>query len=231
MSITIPTSELIGGLSDVLPQITDPKGDHAGVQIAWTGETLTFTAYDVYSAAEVYWLSGEGDENDADEDTADDIDWGGHDAPWRTWVSALQAKEIVKVFKLPAKLWRFPVEIGCANDSRTLTIHREDGPRTGRELIIPADPGECHQIPDVRAIAYAEDRDADPAVVPTFAPYRMAAFGSARSHGVMQLFLGDVNQPVGIRIGQRFAGFLYQSGAKAVHRYNALRDGAGVMTS
>jgi hypothetical protein len=58
--ITIPTTELIGGLTDVLPIITDPKSDLAGVVVEWDGEALHFTAYDVYSGATVLWIPGEG---------------------------------------------------------------------------------------------------------------------------------------------------------------------------
>lgn len=235
--ITIPTTELIGGLTDVLPQITDEKSDYAGVLINWDGTSLHFTAYDVQSAATVYWTPGEGAEStDEDEGTPGgggtfpDVDWGGDDAPWRTWIGVASAKEIVKLFKLPAKLWRFPVALKCSPTGDRLIVEREDGPRVGRTLMVWADPGKVHSVPDVRDVAYAEDREVATDGHLEIAAYRLAAFGNVRGHGVLRLELGGPNEPIGVTMGQRFAGFVYRSGAKGVHRYNVLRDGAGLVT-
>lgn len=245
--ITIPTSELIGGLSDVLPHISDPKGSAtSGVKIAWTGEALVFTTYDVYSGVDVHWIPGEGDEAEVQGDQEDEvgdgysITWGGEDDPWSTFVYYEQAKEIVKVFKLPAKLWRMPVTLKCSPTGDRVTIEREDGPRVGRFLQVQADPGMTKNIPDVRAIAYAEDRgevDGVPSLatfspsppVVVFSPTRLAAFGLGRPLGVLRLVLGNPNEPAGIMMGRRLAGFIYQSDAKGVHPYSVLRDGAGVV--
>lgn len=230
--ITIPTTELIGGLTDVLPQLTDEKSDYAGVRIDWDGTSLHFSAYDVHSGATVFWTPGEGAEGDIDEDDARDVNWGGDDAAWRTWISVANAKEIVKLFKLPAKLWRFPVGLKCSPTGDRLIVEREDGPRVGRTLMAWADPTKVHSVPDVRAIAYAEDRQSNIKIGPfEVAAYRLAAFGNVRGHGVLRFDFGGPDEPVGVTMGQRFAGFVYRSGAKGVHRHNLLRDGSGLVTS
>lgn len=229
--ITIPTTELIGGLSDVLPVITDPKSALAGVVVEWTGEALRFTTYDVYSGACVEWVPGEGAEGeigDGDEAEDDDIAWGGDDDPWRTWIWLDHAKDIVKLFKLPAKLWRFPVQIKCtvAGD---LMFERVDSPRGNRELRIPGDLDKARRdVPDVTAIANAYDRTPTEHAAGRFNAARLGAFGAVRPHGLMQMEFGTVNEPVGVRIGSRFHGFIYFADAKNVRPYNSLRDGAGV---
>jgi len=238
--ITIPTTELIGCLADVLPQISDPKGALAGVAIRWDGDTLHFTTYDVYSGATVSWTPGEGAEGSLDDDEKeegpgwdDDIAWGGDDDPWETWIRLDQAKDILKLFKLPAKLWRFPVTMKCSLSGDRLTIERTDSPKGQRLLVIPGDRDMLKKIPDVRAVAYAENRDYK---FPrngriSFANTRLGAFGAVRYHGVMTLDFGSDDEPAGVRMGTRFAGFLYPAGAKNVRPYNFLRDASGVRTT
>lgn len=230
--ITIPTSELIGGLTDMVPHISNPKdGYTAGVKLAWDGEALHFTVYDVLSAATVLWLPGEGDEAEVDDEHDEEIEWGGTDDPWTTFLWLPQVKEIVKVFRLPAKLWRTPVNVKCSPTADRLTIEREDGPRVGRFLQVSADTGKLKDIPDVRTIAYDERRTPAADGVAAFSPSRLAAFGVGRPLGVLKLEVGSVNEPVGVTMGSRYAGFIYRSDAKGVHQYNLLRDGAGLVTS
>lgn len=230
--ITIPTAELIGCLTDVLPHVSDPKhGINPGVKIEWDGEALHFTVYDVYSGVSILWLPGEGAESEVDDSEDDSIVWGGGDSPWSTFLPYDTVKEIVKVFKLPSKLWRFPVNLKCSPTGDRLTIEREDGPRTGRFLQVFADPSVVSQFPDVRAIAYAEDGEYPAADAVVFSPYRLAAFGAGRPLGVLKLTLRGPDEPVGVMMGSRSAGFIYRSEASGVHRYSFLRDGRGVVQS
>ncbi len=228
--ITLPTTELIGCLTDVLPQISDEKGALAGVRVAWTGESLTFTTYDVYAGAVVEWVPGEGAEGDIDDDDNETlyVEWGGDDDPWATWIWLPQAKEILKLFKLPAKLWRFPVQVKCtlAGD---LIVERVDSPRGNRELRIPGDPDMLKRIPDVRAAA--ESVIAAGATLRDhvgFAAGRIGAFGAIRPHGALALRFGPGGDPVAVTAGSRFAGFIYPQG-ETPRRYSVLRDGAGFM--
>ena len=233
MSITIPTTELIGCLSDVLPQISDEKGALAGVAIRWDGESLHFTTYDTYSGATVIWTPGDGAEGDVPEvdggeEAPDDIEWGGDDEPWETWIWLPHAKDIVKLFKLPAKLWRFPVTMKCSLSGDRLTIERTDSPKGERLLSIPGDRDKLKQIPDVRN--FARDRGAVTTEygAVTFTAARLGAFGNVRPHGHMTMEFGTLNDPTSIWIGSRFAGFVYPSTAKNVRPYNWLRDDSGV---
>lgn len=230
--ITIPTTELIGCINDVLPVITDPKSDLAGVVIEWTGEKLVFTAYDVYSGGSVEWFPGEGAEGEIDmpEDSDhEDINWGGDDSPWRTWIWLAQAKDILKLFTLPAKLWRFPVQIKYVATG-DLMIERVDSPRGNRELRVPGDPDKARkQIPDVAAIAMAMDRVPGDYAAVHFNHQRLGAFGTVRPHGTMVMEFGGLSDSVGVLIGSRYRGFIHFTDAKHVRPYNFLRDGSGLV--
>lgn len=228
--ITIPTTELIGGLTDVLPTISNPKSELAGVKIAWDGDALHFTVYDVLSGATVQWVPGEGSESESDEDdeTADDVNWGGDDAPWATWISLAQAKEILKLFTLPAKLWRFPVTLKCSLSGDRLTVERTDSPKGERLLSLPGYPEMLRKMPDVRGVA-GSFSETTPTAYLRFAGPRLAALGAVRYHGAMVLTHGaDDDAPVCVTMGSRFVGFIYQTQAKSVRPYSFLRDGSGL---
>jgi hypothetical protein len=229
--ITIPTTELIGGIQDMLPIVLDDKSDLAGLAIEWDGESLHFTAYDVFAAATVQWTPGEGAEGDLDEDAErDDVRWGGDDSPWRTWIYLDAAKEIVKLFKLPAKLWRTPVTLKCTPVG-DLLIERIDSPRGNRELRVPGDPDKVRRdIPAVDAIRHPQGIGINGYPDPVgFFHARLGAFGAARAHGTLIMTFGAVDNPVAITMGSRYAGFIYPTDTKNVRPFNFLRDGAGVV--
>lgn len=230
--ITIPTTELIGGIQDMLPHITDEKSSLAGLAVEWDGNALHFTAYDVYSGATVEWIPGEGAEGEiGDGDDLEDYDWGGDDAPWRTWIWLPAAKEILKLFKLPAKLWRFPVTIKCTPGG-DLIIERTDSPRADRYLRVAGDPDFARKnIPDVRNIATSPENTDTPKECQSYFHARLGAFGAARAHGTLTMFFGADSEPTGIMMGTRYRGFIYPSGAKGVRPFSLLRDGSGLVTS
>lgn len=233
--ITIPTAELIGGIQDMLPHILDERSGLAGIVVEWDGSALHFTAYDIYSGATVQWVPGEGAEKDDPIETEGSDDgyepeWGGDDAPWRTWIWLPAVKEIVKLFKLPAKLWRTPVTIKCT-PAGDLIIERTDSPRADRYLRVPGDSDKARRdVPDVRAIAAKSAANDQPYDNMQFFHARLGAFGAARAHGTLTLFFGAMDEPTGITMGIRYAGFIYPTGSKNVRRYSFLRDGAGMAT-
>jgi hypothetical protein len=234
--ITIPTTELIGGIQDMLPIVLDDKSNLAGLAIEWDGESLHFTAYDVFAAATVKWTPGEGAEGEIDEDSppeyGTDVNWGGDDSPWRTWIYLDAAKEIVKLFKLPAKLWRTPVTLKCTPVG-DLLIERVDSPRGNRELRVPGDPDKARRdIPNVRAIQmHVGDEIGGPRESVGFFHARLGAFGAARAHGTLCMVFGGVSEPVGITMGSRYAGFIYPTDTKNVRPFSFLRDGASLVAS
>jgi hypothetical protein len=231
--ITIPTTELIGGIQDMLPIVLDDKSDLAGLAIEWDGESLHFTAYDVFAAATVQWTPGKGAEGEIDDDAGrDDVHWGGDDSPWRTWIYLDAAKEIVKLFKLPAKLWRTPVTLKCT-PAGDLLIERVDSPRGNRELRVPGDPDKARRdIPTVETIRHPQGIGINGYPDPVgFFHARLGAFGAARAHGTLTMTFGATDNPVAIAMGSRYAGYIYPTDTKNVRPFNFLRDGAGVVAS
>jgi len=246
-SITIPTTELIGCIKDVLPTVLDPKAELFGLAIEWnqteddTPEgSLRFTAYDVRAGATVEWVPGEGAEGEVNEEGDGDPNepnWGGDADPFRVFIRGEHCKEIVKLFTLPAKLWRFPVSLKVNLSQSKLIVERQDGPHGERFLTVPTANDLLRHIPDVRAIATAEDvtpawmqGDGDGNASPFILNYsnaRFAALGAVRFHGTMRFYPNAIDEPTQIRMGSRYHGFLYREGAR-VQRHNFLRDGAGM---
>lgn len=227
--ITIPTTELIGCIAETLPHISDPKHSaYAGLVLSWDGEALRFAAFDVYSGAEVTWVPGEGAEGDLDEDSdqGEDIAWGGADDPWRIFITYADAKEIVKLFKLPTALWRFPVKLKVNAVGTKLTVERDDMSRGERLLVLSTYNDTLKHIPSIEQVATQISRYQTTTYVdlPTA---RLAAFGAALRHGTTALFFGPSDEPVAVRIGSRVVGFVYRSGRKG---FNMLRDGGGLLT-
>lgn len=230
--ITIPTTELIGCLSAVLPITLDPKDNSlAGVAIEWDGEALHFTVYDVASGATVRWIPGEGAEGEVGDDESDDYaSWGGEDSPWRVFIAHADAKEIVKLFKLPAKLWRYPVSLKVNLSSTKLIIERNDMSRGERLLTVSTDNAVLRNIPNVRErVEQVASEMNVPSANPCFNGLRLASLGASTAYGVLSFsFLDD--GMVGAQAGTRYAAFVYQSGTNP-RPYNFLRDGTGLHTS
>lgn len=233
--ITIPTTELIGCISAVLPITLDPKDNAlAGVAVEWDGEALHFTVYDIVTGATVRWVPGEGAEGEVDENESDDYaSWGAsdNDTPWRVFISHADAKEIVKLFKLPAKLWRYPVTLKVNLSQTKLIVERQDGPRGERLLTVSTDNTVLRNIPDVRAVAEkAATAEVPHPQIAAFNGLRLASLGASTAYGVLTAAFDAEDRPVGVFAGSRYAAFIYRSGANP-RPYNILRDGAGLVTS
>jgi hypothetical protein len=193
----------------VLPILSDPK--EQGILIAWDGEQLHFAAHDVNSGGISTWIPGEGAEGEQDDEGSADVDWGGDDSPWQVFLWAGQAKEILKLFRLPAKLWRVPVTLKCTLTGDRLIIEREDGPKGERLLTLPSDQDRARKFPDIREIASRRTEVSTGYGDVQFWPARIGAFGQVRPHGALALHFGYEKEPVMVRVGTRFVGFLYQA--------------------
>jgi hypothetical protein len=234
--IIIPTTELIGCISDVLPIFTVPPKDNplGGIRIAWDRESLFFTAYDVYTGAQVEWTPGFGAESDMENGPEgsvwdDDIAWGGDDPAWEVFIRYEDAKEILKLFKLPAKLWRTPVSLKVNDIGTKLIIERDDSRRGERLLVLATDNDRLRDLPPFtewidRSVyqPYATDTISFPS------PARLGSFGAVRPHGPITFTFGSEGHPAGIEIGSRFRGFIFETHEKP-QPYRLLRDGAGFL--
>jgi hypothetical protein len=215
--LTIPTSELIGLLTDVLGFTPVVKDDpRRGVLVEWDGETLHASAYDVLSAGRSSWAPGQGQEGDPRDDDVV-IEWGGEDAPWKAFVTFDDVKDIIKSFKVAAKLWWLPLTVKISPTGSRLTVERSgEFGKPAALVTVRVDRDVTAKFPDVhmawRVLQNAEV--ADPIGSVSFSPYRLAAFGTVRSHGVLDLEFAGEQGAVSASMGSRFVGFIFPAGAR-----------------
>lgn len=209
MTLTIPTSELVGGLADVIP-FAYPKADDPAcntVRLEWDGDTFHAMATDRRFAG---WSRWNVDDEPADGEPAEDdlfTTWGSDDGPWVAYIGLDDAVEARKMFKLPAKQGRIPVTVHV--EHKMVTIRR--GPEGGQNAItleISTDPTMIEQGLDVRA--FIDTTEAAPGPVETirFDPTRLAAFAKVRSHGPMVVRFTSAHKPAWVGIGTRFSGIV-----------------------
>lgn len=245
--ITIPTSELIGGISDVLAFAPDDKEDpFHGVLISWDGDALRFSAFDVLSGGASTWVPGLGDERvlDDQEDVPEafDVRWGDDDSghSWSVFVNRLDAKEIVKVYKLAAKFALTPVTIETNWTGTRLIIARKRQEWCTQHTMTVDTPNReiVEGFPDITELTRrvsVVNGNADPAPM-TYSPVTLARFGAVRFWPAELTWCGPDNMTT-VKVGDRFSGFLFPSGAgrqtaaKAVSGRLDLRHGSGVHVS
>lgn len=228
MSITIPTGDLVGVLSDVIPFAfpDDILPELNCVRLEWDGETLHALTTDRYRVGWSQWTPGD---IDADEAAQDDLftEWGSGDEPWSTSIALADAKELVKVFKLPPKEANTPILVDHNRASeRTKVIRTRE---TGHSAItVVADGlGLTFPFPDVRAQLAKADRVKAARNVLYKADY-LADFAKVRPRGPMQLtFTATITH---VTIGKRFVGAIMPQRDDEPTR-SLLRDGVGVVTT
>jgi hypothetical protein len=238
--ITIPTGELVKVLAGALAFAPVVKTDELrGVLIEWNGEgTLHVSGYDVLSGACVSWWDGAGQESDerADDDLV--VHYGGDDAPWRAFVAYDDVTDLLKTFRLPAKLWWVPVNLKINPMGSRLIVERS--PEFGKpeaSMAVRVDRGVTVKFPDIRGITdlvLAGSRSLRDVV--QFAPHRLGAYGAVQVGDVMELTFGVEGYPTVVQMGPRVVGFAHPVGAqrsatRVRQEFNALRDGVGVHVS
>lgn len=205
-TLTLPTYELVGAFTDVIPFASTDKDFPPlyGVRVEWDGERLHTHATDRYHVGWSTWTPD--DPPPSDVPVQDPLDgWGADDdKPWSVFLDLPHAKEIVSVFKLPPKTAWHPVDV--SPDFGRLTVRRmgagEDGVSAVRltvETILGLD------VVDVRKTLAKL-----PAVVATrrvaLSPPLLAHFAKVRPHGPLQLELAGEKGAIRARMGTRFTG-------------------------
>jgi hypothetical protein len=246
--ITIPTSELLGLLTDVLAFSPVVKDDpRRGVLFEWDGENLHASAYDVLSAGRSTWMPVDGQEGEVhrtgNDAVPEDFRWGSDEPAWKAFVGFDDAKDIIKAFKVASKLWWIPLSVKISPTGGRLTIERSgEFGKPAALITVAIDAETTARFPDVcamwGALQHAEAQDPIGSIA--FSPYRLAAFGTVRAHGVLDLEFAGEDGAVSASMGGRFVGFIYPAGANraaatAVASASAggdlLRHGTGVHVS
>lgn len=206
--LTIPTAELVGLLSDVIPFAHTDKDlpDVNSVLLEWDGDRLHAQATDQYSAG---WCTWDPDDDqpggDNDGPVQDDLftEWGSDDLRWRVLITLADAAEAVKVFKLPAKEGRTPLHV--AVEYNRLTIKR--GKETGHSAITCAYQTRLHHaVPDLEAAFVVFHTRVEPTRAVLFDAQRLAAFAKVRPHAPLELLAAGAGGTAVVHIGSRFTG-------------------------
>lgn len=235
MTITIPTAELIGLLTDVASFAPTDKDDvYWGVQLEWSRrevdatdnndwyetEALVASAYSTTSGACATWEPGTGREGEIDESgktpaiDTEDVRWGGDDSPWRAFLSMDDVRDLIKLFKVPARLWAYPLTLDISATGDRLTVRRtaEFGkPAASMTVDTHTDRFgyEGVKFPDVAAVV-AEAREHLAATDgETFWAHQLGALGAVRAHDSLHITLPAEGYPSALLMGERWQGFIY----------------------
>lgn len=239
MTITIPTYELVTGLAEALQfAAADKKAYWHGVLIAWDGDRLHFSGYDTLAGARISWSPGEGVESRAEEQEGRALPmFGGDDYRWSVFLSVPSAMEIIKTYKLPAKLGLVPLMLKCTPTGSSLIVERSRDTGQSQHLgMWPSDPDRAAKMPEIAAVAEISEEGDSKRPFFSVSPSRLGAFGAAARHGVMTMTFSHAGSPIAARAGSTFVGFLYEAGERPVSLPRSsdpsfLRDASGVHVS
>lgn len=208
--ITTPTADLTGIVSDALPFAGDDKAYAMtySVHLYWDGQMLHAEATDHLAVGRSSWQPWDDPETDVQPELG--IEWGGADDPWSVVMTVDEAKELVSVFKLPAKQGWTPLYVELIDGVR-LKIFRHKGPKHTAITLGIEDAG--FPYPDLDKVM----KDALFSV-PTAELWinarLLGAFASVRQRGTMHMTFGGENKVVEIAIGARFHGAVMPIGAE-----------------
>lgn len=226
--ITIPTGDLVGILADVVP-FAWPDDDLPtinAVRLEWDGERLHAMATDRYRLG---WSTWEPGDADPDEEVQDDLftAWGGGDDPWRVTLRRVDATELTKVFKLPAKARQVPVTVDHDRTGHRLIVKRSaDTGHTAHTMT--AEDMFTDDYPDIRKVL--ADADKPTSIRHTaFNAKWLADFAKVRPRGPLDMRF--TKTLVQVSIGERFRGAIMPDASVLKRGADLLRDGAGLVTA
>jgi hypothetical protein len=201
VAITVPTGELVRILTDTLPFVhPDPELPNLNaVRIEWDATMLHALTTDKVRAAHSSWHPHDDPDGDAQDPMG--VSWGGADDAWACIISAPDAKDIVKTFKLGAKETRTPVTVDF--DRGRLIVFRS--PQTGHSEHRMAVKEQLVDHPDVRDMIDGPE-DAEPAYGVEYCASFIADFKLVQPRGGLKLqFTKGFTR---VEIGDRFVGGL-----------------------
>ena len=236
--LIMPTADLVGIITDVLPLAPDPKdkdNPRGGVLLEWDGEALHAHATDGLSAGISTYHPD--DPTDFDDDATQPVvywgDSGGDPEPrWRVFITTADAKEVVSTFKLAYKFRMVPLHVKVNLARTRLIIERtRDTGKTQHEMTVERVADADRVFPDLRAqIDRAEGNTASVDRLAVWG-HRLAAFANAGRRGPVELipvrFADD--ELVVVRVGSRFAGYVTPHTEPRRPPSDVLRNGAGVL--
>jgi hypothetical protein len=203
VTITIPTTEFVGLINDVLA-FAFPKPDlpHVNcVRFDWDGEMLHAAATDTLRAARSSWHPDDAD-GSGDQDSLFTT-LGGADDPWTVIAGYAEARELVNVYKLPSKEGRTPLTLDYNRGSLRVIRSRD----TGHQAITTVVESKAVDFPDVRKALDVEPQVEGVEAI-HFAGQHLADLGSVRQRGTLRLTFAGPRRATRVTIGERFVATL-----------------------
>lgn len=207
--LTIPTYDLVGLLTDVLPFVDRDKllPQLNAVRLEWDPdeERLHAFASDRYFAGWSTWSDNDPVDDEVDGQEQIEVQWGGGDGRWAVSIPYASAKEIADVFKLTGKHARTPLTVTLPRNGQIAVSRAGDYGMSALKLTTPAHT--TAEFPNVRRLLTdAADRSAAPVDSIMFAPSRLAAFDKVRPHGPMRMQFSGNRGLVLVTMGETFVG-------------------------
>lgn len=205
MSTTIPTTELVGLLTDTIPfALDDPEWpEHFCVRLLWDGELLHTQAYDGTHLGWSRWSPDDAPDTDAQESLIDQ--WGGDDPPWSIVISLADAKGLAKLYKVNDKLAYTPLQVSGERGDLRIVRNKTRGLMAISTTVEPAEV----TFPDLDAFLAKTGR---PKAVSTvaFTAACLAHFAEVRPRGPMLVTFTGPTSAALVTIGDRFTGAIAQ---------------------
>jgi hypothetical protein len=202
--ITISTADLLGLIGDVA-SFTSPDKDHilSGINLRWDGEILDAVAGDGRHIGLSRW-DPDKPSTPIEEDLLNTATDSADDEPWEATISGADAKDALKIFKLPTKEMGTPLTLHVTGRY----VHISRSALTGHSAITH----EMRRVetldepfPDLRGTLAALPEPA-PAKALAFPAAALADFASVRTDGPMRLDFTGPDSVVRVKIGARFDG-------------------------
>lgn len=201
MTITIPTGDLVGILSDAIP-FACPDDDYPtihAVRLEWSGTTLHALATDRYR---IGWSAWDPDDDPVEERQEDLFTaWGGADDPWQATITLDDAKHLVKTYKLAGK-GVYYVPLTVEPTPRGVRVQRSKD--TGHSAISTVVEDLFVPYPNLRELLAHNDTVA-PVTGGSFNAKYLADFAKVRPRGPLHMQFTD-GRFVHLSIGDRFVG-------------------------
>lgn len=198
--LTIPTADLRGVISDVLPFAgPDDLPDLHIVQLVWDGDMLHACAYDTIRAAVSSWHPTDRPEKDVQEDLFASL--GSGDEPWMVLLDAGDAADLLAAFK-PKKGYEYvPLHVDWHNG--LLKVRRDRAARLpGAQIELE---GQEHTFPDLRVQVAEAGELVEKVDEIAFNVEYLAALAKVRQRGGAATFtFGGSTRPTIVTIGERF---------------------------
>jgi len=231
--ITIPTGELTGVLSDVIPFASPDEElpDLNCVRLEWAGDMLHAFSHDLIRSAWSQWSPDDPPPPGLQDPLG--VDWGGTDEPWGLTLALCDAREIVSIFKLPGKERQCPLVLDLLQAGRLKVVRSRE---TSRSAVTGVWEDTAASFTDVRAQLTRWDRVKAVKSI-AFNAALLADFEVVRPRGPLRLTFTGEETPTLVEIGERFVGAIMpvrterrSAGlrtASGLHVKGSTQDGAG----